>query len=85
MSMSISFVSPISGVWVDGGWSVVIGSSFPVGINGNVDGPSRGVVKGVPVVSGVWKTSRPPTVLICIWRLGFTWPLLLTRWSTSVQ
>lgn len=51
--MSISFVNPIIGVWADCGWCVIIGSSSLAGIIGNVEGPSRGVVKGVPVVSGV--------------------------------
>ena len=82
--MSISFVSPIIGVWAECGWCVTIDSSS-VGIIGKAEGPSRGVVNGVPVVSGVWKTSWPPADLICIWRLGLTWPLLLTKWSTSVQ
>ena len=51
--MSISFVNPIIGVWADCGWCVIIGFSSSVEIIGNVEGPSRGVVKGVPVVSGV--------------------------------
>ena len=56
-----------------------------MGIIGKANGPSRGVISGVPVVSGVWNTSRPPADLICIWRLGLTWPLMLTRWCASVQ